>query len=75
MKCHQPENVIVIEDDSENVEEGTRKREKRTSLPKKPINKGKRMISPSTGPVTRASTKLAKAQEMAKGISKTPEDK
>jgi hypothetical protein len=69
------ENVIVIEDDSENAEASTRKREKGTSLPKKPVSKGKRMISPSTGPVTRASTKLAKAKEMAKGISETPEDK
>jgi hypothetical protein len=33
------------------------------------------MISPSTGPVTRASTRLAKAKEMDKGISETPEDK
>jgi hypothetical protein len=44
-------------------------------LPKKPVNKGKKMISPSTGHVTRASTILAKAKEMAKGISETPENK
>jgi hypothetical protein len=69
------ENVIVIEDDSENVEARTRKREKRTSLPKKPVIKGKRMISPSIGPVTRDSTRLEKSKEMAKGISETPEDK
>jgi hypothetical protein len=69
------ENVIVIEYDSENDEEGTRKREKRTSLPKKPVNKGKKMISSATGPVTRASTRLAKAKEMAKGISETLKNK
>jgi hypothetical protein len=69
------ENVIVIEDDSENVEAGTRKREKRTSLLKKPVNKGKQMFSSSTGPVTRATTRLAKAKEMAKGISEIPENK
>jgi hypothetical protein len=69
------ENVIVIEDDSENAEASTRKREKRTALPNKPVSKGKRMISPSTGLVTRASTILAKSKEMAKGISETPEDK
>jgi hypothetical protein len=69
------ENFIVIEDDSENAEAGTRKRKKITSLPKKPVSKGKRMISPSTGPVMRASTRLEKTKEMAKGISETPEDK
>jgi hypothetical protein len=69
------ENVIVIEDDSENVEENTRKREKRTSFTKKPVNKEKRMISPPTGPVTRDSTRLAKDTEMDKGISETPEYK
>jgi len=69
------ENVIVIEDDSKNAEASTRKRAKRTSFPKKPVSKGKRMISPSIGPVTRASTKLSKAKEMAKGVSETPEDK
>ena len=69
------ENVIVIEDDSENVEAGTRKREKRTSFTKKPISKGKRMISPPTGPVTRASTRLEKSKEMDKGINETPEYK
>jgi hypothetical protein len=69
------ENFIIIEDDSENVEASTRKREKRTPLPKKSVSKGKRIISPPTGLVTRASTRLAKAKEMAKGISETPEDK
>jgi hypothetical protein len=67
--------MLVIEDDSENAEASTKKREKRTSLPKKPISKGKRMISPSIGPIMRASTRLSKAKEMAKGISETPEDK
>jgi hypothetical protein len=69
------ENIIVIEDDSENAEASTRKREKRTSLPKKLVNKGKRMISPSTRPVTRSSTRLEKYKEIAKSISETPEDK
>jgi hypothetical protein len=69
------ENVIVIEDDSENAKAGTRKREKRTSLLKKPVSKGKKMISSSTRPIMRASTRLSKAKEIAKGISETPENK
>jgi hypothetical protein len=35
------ENFIIIEDDSKNVEASTRKREKRTPLPKKSVSKGK----------------------------------
>jgi len=69
------ENVIVIEDDSENAKAGTRKRAKRTSLLKKPVNKGKQMFSSSTGPVTRATTRLVKAKEISKGISEIPENK
>jgi hypothetical protein len=69
------ENTIVIEDDSENAEADTRKRGKRTSLLKKPLNKGKQMFSSSIGPVTRASTRLVKAKEMAKGISEISENK
>ena len=69
------ENVIVIEDDSENAEAGTRKRAKRTSFPKKPVNKGKQIFSSSTGPVTRATTRLAKDKEIAKGINDIPENK
>ena len=33
------------------------------------------MISSSTGPVMRATTRLAKAKEMAKGIKEIPENK
>jgi hypothetical protein len=69
------ENIIFIEDDSENAEADTRKRAKRTSLLKKPVNKGKLTFSSSTGPVTRATTKLAKDKEIAKGISEIPENK
>jgi hypothetical protein len=69
------ENVIVIEDDSENAKASTRKRAKRTSLPKKPVSRRKRMISQSTRPVMRASTRIEKAKEMAKGISESTEDK
>jgi hypothetical protein len=69
------ENIIVIEDDSENAEAGTRKRAKRTSLLKKPVKKGKQMFSSSTGPVMRASTRLAKSKEMAKAISEILENK
>jgi hypothetical protein len=69
------EKFIIIEDDFENVEASTKKREKRNSLPKKSVSKGKRIISPPTGPVTRASTRLEEAKEMAKGISETPEYK
>jgi hypothetical protein len=69
------ENVIVIEDHSEDVEAGTRKKEKRPPLHKKPTKRGKQIVSSSTGPVTRATTRLAKAKEIAKGISEIPENK
>jgi hypothetical protein len=55
------ENVIVIEDDSENVEAGTRKREKRTSLLKKPINKGKQMFSSSTETYNESYNQISKS--------------
>jgi hypothetical protein len=69
------ENTIIIEDDSEDVETSTRKRAKKTPFPKKSVSKGKGILTPPTGPVTRASTRLAKAKEMAKGISEFPEEK
>jgi hypothetical protein len=69
------ENTIIIEDDSEDVEASTRKRAKRTPLPKKSVSKRKGILTPPTGPITRASTRLAKAKEMAKGISEFPEEK
>jgi hypothetical protein len=69
------ENVIVIEDHSEDAGAGTRKKEKRPPLHKKPTKRGKQIVSSSTGPVTRATTRLAKAKEIAKGISEIPENK
>jgi hypothetical protein len=42
---------------------------------KKPAKRGKQIVSSSTGPVTRATTRLAKAKEIAKGISEIPENK
>jgi hypothetical protein len=69
------ENTIIIEDDSEDVEASTRKRVKRNLLPKKYVSKRKGILTPPIGPVTRASTRLAKAKEMAKGISEFPEEK
>jgi hypothetical protein len=48
---------------------------KRTSLLKKPVNKGKQMFSSSTGPITRTTTRLAKAKEIAKDISEIPKNK
>jgi hypothetical protein len=69
------ENTIIIEDDSEDVETSTRKREKQTPFPNKSIRKGKGILTPPIGPVTRASTRLTKAKEMAKGISEFPEEK
>jgi hypothetical protein len=38
-------------------------KEKRTSLLKKPVNKGKQMFSSSTGPVTRATTRSSKLKQ------------
>jgi hypothetical protein len=68
------ENTIIIDDDSEEVETSTRKTTKTTPFPKKSISKGKGKLTPPTGPVTRASTRLAKAKEMAKDISEFPEE-
>jgi hypothetical protein len=69
------ENTINIEDDSKDVETSNRKREKKTPFPKKFVSKGKGKLTPPTSPVTRASTTLAKAKEMVKGISEFPEEK
>jgi hypothetical protein len=69
------ENVIVIEYHFEDVEEGTRKKEKRPPLHKKPAKRGKQIVSSSTGPVTRAKTRLAKDKENAKGIIEIPKNK
>jgi hypothetical protein len=69
------ENTIIIDDDSEDVETSTRKRTKKIPFPKKSVSKGKGKLTPPTGPVTRASTRLAKAKEMAKGISEFSEEK
>jgi hypothetical protein len=60
------ENTIIIEYDFEDVETITRKRAKKTPFPKKSISKGKGKITPPIGPVTRDSTRLDKAKEMAK---------
>ena len=68
------ENTIIIEDDSEDVETSTRKREKKSPFPKKSVSKGKGKLTPPTGPVTRASTRLEKAKDMAKGISQFHEE-
>jgi hypothetical protein len=56
------ENVIVIEDHSEYAKAGTKKKEKRPPLHKKPTKRGKQIVSSSTGHVTRATTRLAKAK-------------
>jgi hypothetical protein len=70
------ENVIDIEDHFEDVEAGTRKKKtKRPPLHKKPTNRGKQIVSSSTRPITRATTRLEKAKEIAKGISEIPENK
>jgi hypothetical protein len=69
------ENIIVIEDHSEYAEASTRKKAKGTPLHRKPTKKGKQIVSSSIGPVTRATTRLAKAKEIAKGISDIPENK
>ena len=42
---------------------------------KKPTKKGKQIVSSSTRPVTRATTRFPKAKEIAKGISEIPENK
>jgi hypothetical protein len=62
-KCPiKEENVIVIEDYSEDAEASTKKNAKRTPLLKKLVNKGKQMFSSSTGLVTRAIARLAKGK-------------
>jgi hypothetical protein len=68
------ENTIIIDDDSEEVETSTRKKAKKTHFPKKSVSKGKGKLTPPTVPVTRDSTRLSKAKEMAKGISEFHEE-
>jgi hypothetical protein len=69
------ENFIVIEDHSEDVEAGTKKKARKPPLHKKSIERGKKTAPFPTGPVTRATTRLSKAKAVAGGISGIPENK
>jgi hypothetical protein len=50
-------------------------KKKRPPLHKKSTKRGKHIVSSSTIPVTRATTRLAKAKEISKGISEIPKNK
>jgi hypothetical protein len=53
------EYVIVIEDHSKDAETNVKQKENKPSLHKKQADKGKQIVPLSTGPVTRATTRLS----------------
>jgi hypothetical protein len=67
------EDVIVIEDHSEDDETNVKQKVNKPPLHKKPADKGKQTVPLSTGPVTRATTRLSQAKASAEGISKVLE--
>jgi hypothetical protein len=69
------EDVIVIEDHSEDAKEDIKRKTGNSPVHKEPVKEGKQIVPFSTGPVTRAATKLSRAKASAKGISRVPETK
>jgi hypothetical protein len=69
------ENIIVIEDHSEDVEASTKKKARKYPLHKKPAERSKQTAPLPTGPVTRATIRFSKAKAVAKGIREIPENK
>jgi hypothetical protein len=69
------EDVIVIEDHSEDAKEDIKQKAGKPPLHKEPTKRGKQTVPFPTRPVTRATTKLSRAKASAKGISRVPENK
>jgi hypothetical protein len=67
------EDVIVIEDHFEDAETNVKQKANKPSLHKKPKDKGNQTVPLSTGPVTRATTRLSQARASSEGTSKVPE--
>jgi hypothetical protein len=67
------EDVIVIEDHSEDAKTDVKQRQNKPPLHKEPTKRDKQVIPSSTGPVTRATTRLSRAKASAEGISRVPE--
>jgi len=65
------ENVIVIEDHSEDSKAGVKEKEERPPLHKKPIERCKQIAQFPAGPVTRATTRLSRDEAIAKGTNRT----
>ena len=66
-------DVIVIEDHSEDAKTKVKQRVNKPPLHKKTTNKGKQTTPLSTGPITRATTRLSQAKTFVEGISKVLE--
>jgi hypothetical protein len=69
------EDVIVIEDHSEDAKADIKQNIGNSPVHKEPAKEGKKTIPFSTRPVTRDTTKLSRAKAFAKGISRVPETK
>jgi hypothetical protein len=78
------ENVIVIEDHYEDSKIGVKEKAERLPLHRKTKEdkklwkttvKGKQVAKSSTGPITRDTTRLLKAEALAKGASRISENK
>jgi hypothetical protein len=69
------EDIIVIEDHSEDVKVDIKKKAGKPPLHKEPAKRGKKIVPFPTRSVTRATTKLSRAKASAKGISRVPENK
>jgi hypothetical protein len=67
------EDVIVIEDHSEDAKTDIKQRENKPPLHKEPAKRDKQVIASSTGPITRATTRLSRAKASVEGISRVPE--
>jgi hypothetical protein len=69
------EDVIVIEDHSEDAKADIKQKTGKSPVHKEPTKEGKKTVPFSTGPVTRATTKLSRAKASTNGISRVPETK
>jgi hypothetical protein len=67
------EDVIVIEDHSEDAKADIKQKTGKTPLHKEPAKRGKQIVPFPIGPVTRDATKLSRDKASAKGIPKNKE--
>jgi len=69
------EDVIVIEDHSEDAKADIKQKAGKPPLHKEPTKRGKQVVPLPTELVTRATTKFSRDKTSAKGISRVPENK